>query len=66
VVKARKKPLDVIDPNRLGVGKTASRAELIALAPLTPNRTPKEIKGTPREMAVQIATILKEEAKVIS
>ena len=66
VVKARKKQVDTIDFNSLSLETSPGNTRLIKLVPLTKERSPKEIKGTPREIAARIATILKEEAKVIA
>jgi len=66
VVKARKKPVSTIDFNSLALGTPPGSARLIELVPLTRERSPREIKGTPREIAARIATILREEAKVIT
>ncbi len=66
VVKARKKQVDTIDFNNLSLATAPGSTQLIELVPLTQERSPKEIKGTPREIAARIATILKEEAKVIA
>ncbi|MCP4406735.1 MAG: electron transfer flavoprotein subunit beta/FixA family protein, partial [Gammaproteobacteria bacterium] len=66
VVKARKKLVTRIDFNSLALETPPGNTRLIELVPLTQKRSPKEIKGTPREIAARIATILKEEAKVIA
>jgi len=66
VVKARKKQVDTIDYNSLALETPPGSIKLIELVPLTQERSPKEIKGTPGEIAARIATILKEEAKVIA
>jgi len=66
VVKARKKQVDTIDFNSLALETPPGGTRLIELVPLTQERSPKEIKGTSREIAARIATILKEEAKVIA
>lgn len=65
VVKARKKPLKIVALESLAVKPSKASARIVGLAPLVRNRTPKEIKGTPVEVAQRIVTILKEEAKVI-
>ena len=66
VVKARKKPVSIIDFNSLAIETPPGSARVIELAPLAQERSPKKINGTPLEIATKIATILKEEAKVIS
>jgi electron transfer flavoprotein beta subunit len=66
VVKARKKPVSIIDFNSFLIDTSSGSARLIELAPLAQERSPKEINGTTLEIAEKIATILKVEAKVIS
>ncbi len=66
VVKARKKPVSTIDFNSLAFDTPPGGARLIELELLTQERSPREIKGTSQEIAARIATILKEEAKVIA
>lgn len=66
VVKARKKPVDVIDFDSLALAASPGSVRLMKLVPLTQERSPKEIKGSPREVAVRITAILKEEAKVMT
>jgi len=66
VVKARKKPVNIIDFNSLTIETPPGRIRLIELVPLTQERSPKKINGTPLEIAAKIATILKKEAKVIA
>ncbi|HCY85344.1 MAG TPA: electron transfer flavoprotein subunit beta/FixA family protein [Desulfobacteraceae bacterium] len=66
VVKARKKPVETISLDSLGIDAPKGSAKIVGLAPLVQNRTPKEITGTPAEQAAQIVNILKNEAKVIS
>lgn len=66
VVKARKKPVSIIDFHSLVIETSSGSARLIELAPLAQERSPKEINGTPLEIAEKITAILKVEAKVIS
>jgi len=66
VVKARKKPLRIIDFNSLAIKTPKGTSRLVELTPLSRERFPKEINGTPLEIAAKIVNILKEEAKVIS
>ena len=65
IMKAKKKPLDTKTPADLGV----ERADFIEIAALTPppQRAPgKKVEGeTPAELAVNLAKLLKEEAKII-
>jgi electron transfer flavoprotein beta subunit len=66
VVKARKKPVHLIDFKDLSIDLPLANAALVGLKPLVQKRSPKEIKGTPEEIAVKLVNILKNEAKVIS
>ncbi|WP_022666857.1 electron transfer flavoprotein subunit beta/FixA family protein [Desulfospira joergensenii] len=65
VVKARKKPVKFIDMDSLAVEPSKGSLRVKELEPFVQDRTPKEIKGSPSEIAQTIFTILKEEAKVI-
>jgi electron transfer flavoprotein beta subunit len=65
IVKARKKEIKIIDLEKLDIPEPVSRVELVCLAPALEKRTPKEITGTPTSIAEQIASILKDEARVI-
>ena len=65
VVKSRKKPLKVVDLDSLAIDTPPGSARLVELEPLVQARTPRQISGSPREIAARIATILKEEAKVV-
>lgn len=65
VVKSRKKPLDTISLERLEIEAPAGSTRIIGLAPLAQERNPRELTGTPSEIASQIINILKEEAKVL-
>lgn len=65
VVKARKKPVDVLPMDSLDIGKPAGATGITAMAPLTRKRSPNELTGSPADVAAQIINILKEEAKVI-
>ncbi len=58
--------MSVIDFNSIAIETLSGSARMIGLVPLSQERSPKEIKGIPREIAARIATILKEEAKVIA
>ncbi len=66
VVKSRKKPLKVVDLDSLAIETPPGSARLVELEPLAQARTPQQISGSTREIAARIATILKEEAKVIT
>ncbi|MEH0021529.1 MAG: electron transfer flavoprotein subunit beta/FixA family protein [Desulfobacter sp.] len=66
VVKARKKPVDVIALEDLGIDTPPGSARITGLEPLVRERTPEAITGTPAEQAARIIDILKNEAKVVS
>jgi electron transfer flavoprotein beta subunit len=66
VVKARKKPIQTISLDSLGITFGPGSAKTVALEPLVHKRRPKKILGTPAEQAKEIIRILKQEAKVIS
>jgi len=66
VVKARKKPVHLLDFTDLTFDQPLGSAFTVGLEPLVQKRSPKEIKGSPEEIAVTLVTILKNEAKVIS
>lgn len=66
VVKARKKPVETVSLDSLGIDPPRGAARVVGLAPLVQNRTPEEITGTPAEQAARIVHILKNEAKVVS
>jgi len=57
---------DVVKARNFALETPPGRTRLIELVPLTQERSPKKINGTPLEIAAKIATILKEEAKVIA
>jgi electron transfer flavoprotein beta subunit len=65
IMKARKKELAQIELNSLNLDQPAGRIEISELRPVVETREPKELSGTPDEIAAEIVRILKEEAKVI-
>ena len=65
IIKARKKEVKQIELASLNLEPPAGRIEIRELAPAVEAREPKELKGTPQEIAAEILRILKEEAKVI-
>jgi electron transfer flavoprotein beta subunit len=66
VVKARKKPVQVIALDTLAIDTPPGSVRVVGLEPLWQTRTPRPITGSPREIAARIAAILKEEAKVVT
>jgi len=65
VVKARKKPVAIIEMKELSFEKPQASMEIVELEPLTRERSAKELTGTPTQIAGQIIRVLKEEAKVL-
>ncbi|MCK5835645.1 MAG: electron transfer flavoprotein subunit beta/FixA family protein [Desulfobacula sp.] len=66
VVKARKKSVHLVDFKDLSYEQPLGSASIVGLEPLVQQRSPKEIKGSPEEIASTLVFILKNEAKVIS
>jgi electron transfer flavoprotein beta subunit len=65
IVKARKKEIKKIELEALNIPLPSSRMEIVELAPAVDSRTPKALTGSPAEIARQLVTILKEEARII-
>jgi len=54
IMKARKKEIKHVDLKDLGFGKPTGRVEALGIKPAVEDRQPKEITGTPDEVAVKI------------
>ena len=65
ILKARKKPLDMIEWKDLGLKPSVSRVEMTRLEPASEERQPKAIDGSSDEIANTIVRILRDEAKVL-
>ena len=65
IIKARKKAVQQIDLQSLNLEKPAGGMEILKLKPAVEDRRPKQINGTPQEIADEILRILREEAKII-
>jgi electron transfer flavoprotein beta subunit len=65
IMKARKREIKRVDLKDLGFEKPAGRVEAIELKPAVEDRQPKEIIGTPDEVAGKLVRILKEDARVL-
>jgi electron transfer flavoprotein beta subunit len=65
IMKARKKEIKQIDLKDLGFAQPAGRVKTLELRPAVEDRQPKELSGTPDEVAVEIVRILKAEARVL-
>ncbi|WDP90128.1 MAG: electron transfer flavoprotein subunit beta/FixA family protein [Desulfobacter sp.] len=61
IMKSRKKPVKEIALGSLDTGAGTRSAEIVRFLPLTQTRSPKEITGTPAEMAEQIIKVIKKE-----
>jgi electron transfer flavoprotein beta subunit len=66
IIKARKKEVQQIDLQSLNIENPAGRIEVLELKPAVEERRPKEVKGTPEEIAGELVRILQEEAKIIA
>lgn len=66
VVKSRKRPVQTISLDSLGISSGPGSATITALTPLVQKRQPEKITGTPAKQAAEIIRILRQEAKVIS
>ncbi len=66
IMKARKKEIEQIELDKLNLVQPAGKIKILEIKPAVETRNPKELIGTPDEIAVEILRILKEEAKVIS
>ncbi|MCF8113242.1 MAG: electron transfer flavoprotein subunit beta/FixA family protein [Desulfotignum sp.] len=66
VVKSRKKPVQTISLDSLGITPGPGSAKIVALAPLVQKRQPRKVVGTPADQAKEIIRILRHKAKVIS
>jgi electron transfer flavoprotein beta subunit len=65
IMKARKKEVKQIDLKDLDLAKQGGRVEILDLKPAVEERRPREIAGTPDEVAAEIVRILTEEARVL-
>ncbi len=65
IVKSRKKKIDIISLDQLDMPTPTAGVETVELVPAVEKREPKEITGTPEEIARKIVSVLKHEAKVI-
>ena len=65
IMKARKKEVKQIDLHDLNLQEPAGSIEILELKPAVEERHPKEVRGTPQEIADKLVRILREEAKVI-
>ncbi len=65
IVKARKKSISLMAADDPAGDDPKQAARVMGLEPLVRSRSPRQILGTPQQVAARILTILKEEAKVI-
>lgn len=66
IIKARKKEVKQIELESLRIEKPAGSIEILELQPAVEKRSPREVQGTPEEVAGELVRILKKEAKVIN
>ena len=66
IIKARKKEIRQIELPSLNIEQPAGRIEILELKPAVEERRPKEVKGSPEEIAAEFVRILRDEAKVIN
>lgn len=66
IVKARKKPVDVVDARDLAVPPVAGGEQVISFKPLTRQRACKAITGNAAQAADEMIRILGQKAKVLS
>jgi electron transfer flavoprotein beta subunit len=64
IIKARKKEVKQIELQSLNPERPAGGIEILELKPAVEEREPREVKGTPEEIAGELVRILKEEAKI--
>ena len=65
VMRSRKSPIQIFGFSDLNMETSKARMEVIELSPYTQKRQPKEITGSPSEIAQKIFDVLKNEAKVL-
>ncbi|MEJ2040678.1 MAG: electron transfer flavoprotein subunit beta/FixA family protein [Desulfosarcinaceae bacterium] len=65
IVKSRKKPLDVIALDALQVEPPPGGMRILSLEPVRDERRPRQLEGSPAEIAHQLMDILKNQARVI-
>lgn len=65
VMRSRKSPIRILEFSGLNMETPEARMEVIELTPYIQKRQPKEITGSPLEIAQKIVEILKDEAKVL-
>ena len=65
IMKARKKEIKVIDLKDLTFETPQGRVKILELKPAVEERQPKELSGTPDEVAGEILRILQQEARVV-
>ena len=61
IMKSRKKPVKEILLDSLGIETPTASAAIVKFSPLIKTRSPKEITGTPEQMAEQIIKVIKKE-----
>ena len=65
ILRARKKPVTVVDQDQLQVPPSTSRVEMVRLETTAEERHPKPLEGSADKIADAIVRILRDEAKVL-
>jgi electron transfer flavoprotein beta subunit len=64
IIKARKKEVKQIDLQSLNIEKPSGSIEIVKLRPAVEARQPREVKGSPEEIADELVRILQEQARI--
>jgi electron transfer flavoprotein beta subunit len=64
IMQAKKKEVKVIDLESLDFEKPVSHIEILELKPAIEKRSPKELKGEPEDVVMQLIQVLREKGKV--
>lgn len=65
LMKAKKKPVQALTADEVGLGDVRPRSELVALSPPPARSACHIIDGEPEDMARELVRLLREEAKVV-
>ena len=61
IMKSRKKPVNTVTLDDLGLEPAEASAEIVKLSPLTKTRSPMPIDGSPAEIAAEMIRVIKKE-----
>ena len=65
VIKARKKPIKIVDIDTLNIAPPSSAMTIVSLEPFSKQRLAKKLTGSPAEQVKALVEILKNEARVL-